>query len=246
MHVAEKKRLTEDGLKKIEQELENLKTVRRKEIAEKIKVALSFGDWSENSEYDEAKNEQEIIEAKITQLEAMLKVVEVVDTDELSTDIVGVGSKVRILDMDMDEEEEYQIVGSAEADPMENRISDESPPSDPAAPDGTQPLSPGMPPQEPAHTPRPECANGPLPVSKPPHCPPGARPLPRRARNTPPPDPPPGAGNHPPALGDRSPLSLPGGTRANEKYPHPPNLPEAASRNVPPSASTPPAAPAAG
>ena len=127
MHVAEKKRLTEDGLKKIEQELENLKTVRRKEIAEKIKVALSFGDLSENSEYDEAKNEQAIIEAKITQLEAMLKVVEVVDTDELSTDVVGVGSKVRILDMDMDEEEEYQIVGSAEADPMENRISDESP-----------------------------------------------------------------------------------------------------------------------
>ena len=84
MHVAEKKRLTEDGLKKIEQELENLKTVRRKEIAEKIKVALSFGDLSENSEYDEAKNEQAIIEAKITQLEAMLKVVEVVDTDELS------------------------------------------------------------------------------------------------------------------------------------------------------------------
>ena len=82
MHVAEKKRLTEDGLKKIEQELENLKTVRRKEIAEKIKVALSFGDLSENSEYDEAKNEQAIIEAKITQLEAMLKVVEVVDTDE--------------------------------------------------------------------------------------------------------------------------------------------------------------------
>lgn len=109
MHVAEKKRLTEDGLKKIEQELENLKTVRRKEIAEKIKVALSFGDLSENSEYDEAKNEQAIIEAKITQLEAMLKVVEVVDTDELSTDIVGVGSKVRILDMDMGEEEEYQI-----------------------------------------------------------------------------------------------------------------------------------------
>ena len=105
MHVAEKKRLTEDGLKKIEQELENLKTVRRKEIAEKIKVALSFGDLSENSEYDEAKNEQAIIEAKITQLEAMLKVVEVVDTDELSTDIVSVGSKVRILDMDMDEEE---------------------------------------------------------------------------------------------------------------------------------------------
>ena len=95
-------------MKKIEQVLENLKTVRRKEIAEKIKVALSFGDLSENSEYDEAKNEQAIIEAKITQLEAMLKVVEVVDTSELSTDIVSVGSKVRILDMDMDEEEDIR------------------------------------------------------------------------------------------------------------------------------------------
>lgn len=82
----------------------------------KNKSGVVFGDLSENSEYDEAKNEQAIIEAKITQLEAMLKVVEVVDTDELSTDIVGVGSKVRILDMDMGEEEEYQIVGSAEAD----------------------------------------------------------------------------------------------------------------------------------
>ena len=119
--------LTSDGLANLEKELEELKTVKRKDIADKIKVAISFGDLSENSEYDEAKNEQAIIEAKITQLEAMLKVVEVVDTDELSTDIVGVGSKVRILDMDMGEEEEYQIVGSAEADPMENRISDESP-----------------------------------------------------------------------------------------------------------------------
>lgn len=127
MDVAEKKRLTEDGLKKIEQELENLKTVRRKEIAEKIKTALSFGDLSENSEYDEAKNEQAIIEAKITQLEAMLKLVEVVDTDELSTDMIGVGTKVRVFDADMEEEETYHIVGSAEADPMENKISDESP-----------------------------------------------------------------------------------------------------------------------
>ena len=127
MNVAEKKRLTEDGLKKLEQELEMLKTVRRKEVAEKIKVALSFGDLSENSEYDEAKNEQAMVEAKITQLEAMLKNVEVVDTDELSTDVVSVGCKVRIYDCDMEEEEEYQIVGSAEADPMEGRISDESP-----------------------------------------------------------------------------------------------------------------------
>lgn len=125
--MAEKKRLTEDGLEKLEKELEILKTVRRKEIAEKIKTALSFGDLSENSEYDEAKNEQAIVEAKITQLEMMLKEVEVVDTDELSTDYISVGTKVRIWDADMDAEEQYHIVGSAEADPMENKISDESP-----------------------------------------------------------------------------------------------------------------------
>ncbi|MCI5800714.1 MAG: transcription elongation factor GreA [Oscillospiraceae bacterium] len=127
MTMAEKKRLTEDGLKKLEMELEELKTVKRKEIAEKIKVALSFGDLSENSEYDEAKNEQAIIESKITQLEAMLKNVEVVDTDELSTEHIGVGSKVRLKDLEFDEEEVYHIVGSAEADPMDNKISDESP-----------------------------------------------------------------------------------------------------------------------
>lgn len=125
--MAEKKRLTEDGLKKLELELEELKTVKRKEIAEKIKIALSFGDLSENSEYDEAKNEQAIIENKITQLEAMLKNVEVVDTDELSTEHIGVGSKVRLKDIEFDEEVVYHIVGSAEADPMDNKISDESP-----------------------------------------------------------------------------------------------------------------------
>ncbi len=124
--MAEKKRLTEEGLKKIEQELNELKTVRRKEIAAKIKLALSFGDLSENSEYDEAKNEQAIVEAKITQLESMLNMVEVVDTEGLSTDVVDVGSRVRFLDMETGEEEEYKIVGSAEADPMEGRISDES------------------------------------------------------------------------------------------------------------------------
>ncbi|HAO68900.1 MAG TPA: transcription elongation factor GreA [Ruminococcaceae bacterium] len=120
-------KMSQERLEELKAELNYMETVREKEVSEQIKEARSFGDLSENSEYDEAKNEQAIIEAKITQLEAMLKVVEVVDTDELSTDVVGVGSKVRILDMDMDEEEEYQIVGSAEADPMENRISDESP-----------------------------------------------------------------------------------------------------------------------
>ena len=119
--------LTDECLKKLEAELENLKTVKRKEIAEKIKVALSFGDLSENSEYDEAKNEQAFIEARIAEVEAMLKNVKVLDESELSTEHVGVGSKVKLKDMEFDEEVEYQIVGSTEADPNAGRISDESP-----------------------------------------------------------------------------------------------------------------------
>lgn len=119
--------LTDEGLKKLESELENLKTVKRKEIAEKIKVALSFGDLSENSEYDEAKNEQAFIEARIAEVEAMLKNVKVLDESELSTEHVAVGSKVMLKDMEFDDEVEYQIVGSTEADPNAGRISDESP-----------------------------------------------------------------------------------------------------------------------
>lgn len=119
--------MTDDGLKKLEQELESLKSVKRKEIAEKIKVALSFGDLSENSEYDEAKNEQAIVEARIVELEAMLKNVKIIDESELKTDAIGVGCKVRVKDMDLDEIVEYQIVGSTEADPMNGKISNESP-----------------------------------------------------------------------------------------------------------------------
>lgn len=119
--------LTQKGLDELKKKLEILETERRNEVIEKIKVARSYGDLSENSEYDEAKNEQAIIESKITQLEAMLKNVEVVDTDELSTEHIGVGSKVRLKDLEFDEEEVYHIVGSAEADPMDNKISDESP-----------------------------------------------------------------------------------------------------------------------
>ena len=119
--------LTDDGLKKYENELEELKTVQRKEIAEKIKVALSFGDLSENSEYDEAKNEQARVEARIAELEAMLQNAKVIDEDELTTENVHVGSRVRVLDMEYNEELTYQIVGSAEADPYKGRISDESP-----------------------------------------------------------------------------------------------------------------------
>jgi transcription elongation factor GreA len=119
--------LTDEGLKKLEDELEQLKTEKRKEIAEKIKVALSFGDLSENSEYDEAKNEQAMIESRIATIEAMLKNVKLIDDDEISTETVNLGSKVTVLDIEFNEQTVYSIVGSTEADPDINRISDESP-----------------------------------------------------------------------------------------------------------------------
>ena len=119
--------LTEEGLKNLENELEILKSVKRKEIAEKIKVALSFGDLSENSEYDEAKNDQAIMEARILEIEAMLKNVKIIDEHELSTEIVYVGSKVKVHDLTLDEVMDYRIVGSNEANPAEGKISDESP-----------------------------------------------------------------------------------------------------------------------
>ena len=119
--------LTDDGLKKYESELEQLKTVKRLEIAEKIKVALSFGDLSENSEYDEAKNEQAKVESRIAELEAMLTNAKVIDEDEIDGDSVHVGSRVRLLDEEFKEEITYHIVGSTEADPKQGRISDESP-----------------------------------------------------------------------------------------------------------------------
>lgn len=119
--------LTDEGLKKLEDELEQLKTIKRKEISEKIKVALSFGDLSENSEYDEAKNEQAIIEARIATIEAMLKNVKLLDDDEISTETINVGSKVTLKDIEFNEELTYYIVGSTEADPEKGRISDESP-----------------------------------------------------------------------------------------------------------------------
>ena len=119
--------LTYEGLKERERELEYLKTEKRKEISEKIKVALGFGDLSENSEYDEAKNEQAEVELKIVKLEKMLKNAKVIDDEEISTDVVSMGIKVKVLDIDLEEEEVYYIVGSEEADPMNNKISDESP-----------------------------------------------------------------------------------------------------------------------
>lgn len=119
--------LTEDGLRKLEEELDYLKTVKRKEMSEQIKVARSFGDLSENSEYDEAKNAQAIVEARIMEIEANLKHVKVVDEADLTTDRVGVGSKVTVHDLEFNEDDTYQIVGSSEIDVLANKISDESP-----------------------------------------------------------------------------------------------------------------------
>ena len=119
--------MTYEGVKKLEEELEYLKTVKRKEITEKIKVALGYGDLSENSEYDEAKNDQAFTEGRILQLENMLKNAVVVDESEIPKDKVSVGSIVKVMDYEFDEEVEYTIVGSAEADPMNFKISNESP-----------------------------------------------------------------------------------------------------------------------
>ena len=119
--------LTPQGLKQLEEELDELKTVRRKEVSEKIKVALSFGDLSENGEYDEAKNEQAQVEQRIMKLESMLKTAKIIDESEIDTTKVSIGVRVKVYDIDFDEEIEYTIVGSTEADPPNNKISDESP-----------------------------------------------------------------------------------------------------------------------
>ncbi len=119
--------LTDDGLRALEEELEELKTVKRKEISEKIKVALSFGDLSENSEYDEAKNDQGKLESRIAEIEEMLKNVRVLDDDDVTNETVSVGSRVKVRDIEYDEIVTYQIVGFTQADPDEGRISDESP-----------------------------------------------------------------------------------------------------------------------
>lgn len=119
--------LTYEGLKKLEEEVEYLKTEKRREIAERIKVALGFGDLSENSEYDEAKNEQAQVEMRIAELENKLRNVKIIDEDEIETKTVQVGNVVQVLDMEYDEKLEYKIVGSTEADIAENKISNESP-----------------------------------------------------------------------------------------------------------------------
>ncbi|MCD1147273.1 transcription elongation factor GreA [Peptoniphilus sp. KCTC 25270] len=118
---------TPEGLKKIEEEIDELKTVRRKEVAERIKVALGYGDLSENSEYDEAKNEQAQVEERIAKLEMMLRNAVVIEEGDLSEDSINVGSIVEVKDLDTGDVDEYNIVGSAEADPLEGKISNESP-----------------------------------------------------------------------------------------------------------------------
>ena len=120
-------RMSQERYDELKHELEYSKTTRADEIAELIKEARGFGDLSENSEYDEAKNDQAKVEARIVELEAMLKNAKVIDEEELGDDVVHIGSKVRVFDIEFDEEIEYQVVGSAEADPRSGKISDESP-----------------------------------------------------------------------------------------------------------------------
>ena len=119
--------LTKDGLEKLQNELEFLKTDGRTQIAEKIRVARGYGDLSENSEYDEAKNEQAKIEARIVELEKMLENVSIITDENINTDAVTVGANVVVLDIEYDEELTYRIVGSAEANPMQGFLSDDSP-----------------------------------------------------------------------------------------------------------------------
>lgn len=119
--------LTQDGLKKLEEELETLKSVKRREVAERIKVAIGYGDISENSEYEDAKNEQAFIEGRIITLEKMLRNARIINNDEIDIEIVSIGSIVTVEDMEFGDTMEYAIVGTAESDPLQNKISNESP-----------------------------------------------------------------------------------------------------------------------
>lgn len=119
--------MTQAGKEKLEQELEHLKTVVRKEVVERIKIARSFGDLSENSEYDAAKDEQAFVEGRITTIENMIRNARIISEDELSKDAVSLGSSVTFVELPEGDEETYTIVGSAEADPFEGKISNDSP-----------------------------------------------------------------------------------------------------------------------
>lgn len=119
--------LTQDGLKKLEEELEHLKSVKRREVAERIKVAIGYGDISENSEYEDAKNEQAFIEGRIITLEKMLRNARVINNEDVDINTVSIGSKVTLQDVEFGDTVEYTIVGTAESDPSQNKISNESP-----------------------------------------------------------------------------------------------------------------------
>jgi transcription elongation factor GreA len=119
--------ITQEGLEKLKEEIEYLSTSKRREVAERIKEAREFGDIAENAEYDDAKNEQALLEHRIAQLEEKLRDARVITKKEIPKDVVGVGSKVRLKDMETNKTVEYHIVGSAEANPAENKLSNESP-----------------------------------------------------------------------------------------------------------------------
>lgn len=119
--------MTKEGKEKLEQELEQLKTVKRKEVVERIKIARSFGDLSENSEYDSAKEEQAFVEGRITTLENMIRNAKIIVEDQMDTDTVSLGKSVTFVELPNGDEETYTIVGSAEADPFEGKISNDSP-----------------------------------------------------------------------------------------------------------------------
>jgi transcription elongation factor GreA len=119
--------LTHEGLKKLEEELEYLKSVKRREVAERIKVAIGYGDISENSEYEDAKNEQAFVEGRVMTLEKMLRNARIINSDEVDITTVSIGSIVTVQDLEFGETMEYSIVGTAESDPMANKISNESP-----------------------------------------------------------------------------------------------------------------------
>ncbi len=119
--------LTEDGLRKLEEKLEYYKTIHRKEVAERIRQSKEFGDISENAEYEDAKMEQALVEAEIVNLERVVRNAKLIDEKEIHTDVVSVGSTVKLKELDSNETEVYTIVGSAESDPTDHKISNESP-----------------------------------------------------------------------------------------------------------------------
>ncbi|WP_059102729.1 transcription elongation factor GreA [Shouchella shacheensis] len=127
MSEEKKHYMTEDGKKKLEEELQYLITTRRKEVVERIKVARSFGDLSENSEYDSAKEDQAFVEGRIAQLEGMIRNAVMIENETVDGNVVSLGKTVRLIELPDGEEEEYTIVGTAESDPLEGKISNDSP-----------------------------------------------------------------------------------------------------------------------